>query len=89
MVVHKDTKTASTDAPKAKALPSAKVLRERIERNEKKLAEDKALLAEIEAKRQARSAGKLSSIEEQIAKLQAARDALVGVTPDEPVLPEA
>ena len=84
----KKDKAAVTDEAKPKALPSVKILRERIERNEKKLAEDKALLATIEAKRAEKSAGKLSAIEQQIAKLQAQRNELAGVTEDEPVLPE-
>ena len=54
--------------------------RERIDRRNKQLAEDQALLDQLIAKRDARKTTKLSAIEEQIAKLKAQAAELTGET---------
>ena len=82
-MVSADKKASTTkveDKPKPKALPSIKQLEERIDRRNKQLAEDQALLDQLIAKRDARKTTKLSAIEEQIAKLKAQAAELTGET---------
>ena len=74
--------------PKAKALPSIKQLEERIARRNEQTAADQALLTELIAKRDARKVNKLSSIEQQIAKLKAEAAALAGEQVVEPEVVE-
>ena len=73
-MVSADKKASTTKVdgqPKAKALPSIKQLEERIARRNTQNAEDQALLDQLIAKRDEKKVTKLSSIEEQIAKLKA------------------
>ena len=82
-MVSADKKASTTKvetANKPKALPSIKQLEERIDRRNKQIAEDQALLDQLIAKRDARKTTKLSAIEEQIAKLKAQAAELTGET---------
>lgn len=62
--------------PAKKAVPSTAVLQARIDRRTKLNEADQALLDSILAKRNERESKRLGSIEEQIAKLTARRDAI-------------
>ena len=65
---------------KVKALPSIKILEERIARRLEQNTADQALLNQLIAKRDEKKVTKLSAIEEQIAKLKAQAAELAGVT---------